>query len=83
MKYTLSKHAQEVVQEREIKPEWLDQVFETPQLTESDPLDHDIESLFGVVKEYGNRVLHVVINKNKRPVKIVTAYFDRKMKGKL
>ena len=36
-----------------------------------------------VVPEHGNRVLRVVFNHLVTPVRVVTVYFDRKMKGKL
>jgi hypothetical protein len=49
-------------------------------LIEADPeLVHHI----GRIEEHGNRALRVVFNKSVNPVRIVTVYFDRKMKGRL
>lgn len=83
MEYELTQHAQEVIAERGIRPEWLERVLESPGRTHNDPLDENLEHRFGKIKEYGNRVLRVVINKGSRPIRVVTAYFDRKMKEKL
>jgi len=35
------------------------------------------------ISEHGNRVLRVVYNASVEPYTVVTAYFDRAMKGKL
>ena len=35
------------------------------------------------VPEFGHRVLRVVVNPTVAPIRVVTLYFDRKMKGKL
>lgn len=83
MNYKLTQHTQDVIKEREISEEWVERVLDLPEMMEADPLDDDLEHRLGKIKEYGNRVLRVVINKGVSPVRVVTAYFDRKMKGKL
>ncbi len=35
------------------------------------------------IPEFGDRVLRVIYNRTKHPPHIVTAFFDRSMKGKL
>lgn len=45
--------------------------------------DPQTEHVFCVIHEYGDRVLRVIYIKTKEPPHIVTAYFDRGMKGKL
>jgi hypothetical protein len=37
----------------------------------------------GTIPEHGHRVLRVVINRQVSPVRVVTVFFDRKMKGQL
>ncbi|MBI5301150.1 MAG: DUF4258 domain-containing protein [Chloroflexi bacterium] len=34
------------------------------------------------IEEYGNRIWHVVVNENVHPKRIVTVFFDRRLKGK-
>jgi hypothetical protein len=42
-----------------------------------------LSTVWGVIEEFDRRVLRVVVNQNAVPVRIVTVYFDRTMKGKL
>jgi hypothetical protein len=35
------------------------------------------------IPEFGGRVLRVIYNRTKQPPNVVTAFFDRGMKGKL
>ncbi len=81
--YTLSAHAEVVMTERSIKREWLDRVLERPELVEADRDDPQITHAMGKIPEHGGRVLRVVYNGTRKPVTVVTVYFDRAMKGKL
>jgi len=81
--YTLSAHAEIVMVERSIKREWLDRVLAHPELVEKDRDDPEITHALGKISEHGGRMLRVVYNGTKKPMKIVTVYFDRAMKGKL
>lgn len=83
MKYELSQHAKDVLLEREISTDWLERILNSPTKTEPDRDDVGLEHRLGTIEEYGNRVLRVVINKQVSPVRVVTLYFDRTMKGKL
>ncbi len=83
MNYELTRHAQKVLQEREIEIEWLERVLMNPASTMPDPMDADMEHRIGKIVEYGDRVLRVVVNTKVEPFRVVTVYFDRKMKGKL
>lgn len=82
-KYVLSAHASTVISERAIRTEWIDRVLENPQRIASDGTDAEIKHALARITEYGDRVLRVVYNDATKPVKIVTAYFDRAMKDKL
>ena len=81
--YALSAHAAVVMTERLIKREWLDRVLAHPELVEKDRDDPEITHALGKIPEHGGRVLRVVYNGTRKPMKIVTVYFDRTMKGKL
>lgn len=82
-KYVLSSHAKTVITERSIKNEWLERVFSRPERLDVDPDDPDLRHAFGRISEHGNRILRVVYNSSARPIRIVTAYFDRTMRNKL
>ena len=80
MKFELTKHA---LAEREIPMEWVEQTFSAPQLCLPDPDDAQVEQRFRKIPEFGNRVLRVAVNTKVEPNRIVSVFFDRKMKGKL
>ncbi|MCF8296120.1 MAG: DUF4258 domain-containing protein [Melioribacteraceae bacterium] len=81
--YKLSNHAKKVITERNIKKKWIEEVFEFPAKIESDAKNDILEHRLKSINEYGNRILRIVINKKEKPQLIVTAFFDRRMKGKL
>ena len=83
IEYDLSEHAAEAIAERDIELRWVEQVLSSPELVIPDPEDEELEHHYGKIAEYGNRVLRVVFNKGVIPIRIVTAYFDRSMKGRL
>ncbi len=81
--YELSEHALIMIREREISIEWIEKVFYNPDITENDRNDTALLHALGKISEHGDRVLRVIYNDVIKPRKIVTVYFDRKMKGKL
>jgi Domain of unknown function (DUF4258) len=83
MEYTLSKHAEGTIREREIRPEWVAATLANPMATEPDANDPSLRHALRTIEEFGYRVLRVVYNETKQPVHVVTVYFDRAMKGKL
>jgi hypothetical protein len=83
MKYELSQHARDVLEERKIPVEWMERMIATPALVEPSTTDATVESRLGRIPEHGDRVLRVVINKSVVPERVVSVYFDRTMKGKL
>ena len=50
---------------------------------ETDRDDPELMHHVGRIEEHGNRALRVIFNNSMDPVRIVTVYFDRKMKGRL
>lgn len=83
MEYTLTQHALDVIKEREIPIEWIERVLKAPTLTEPDQKDNALEHRLGLISEYSNRVLRVIVNTWVDPIRVITVYFDRDMKGEL
>jgi len=81
--YILTGHAAFVIAEREIRIEWVERVFARPERTQPDRSDPDLKHALGRIEEFGGRVLRVVYNDVTTPKRIITAYFDRTLKGEL
>ena len=79
----MSRHAKEALTRRKILPAWIEGVLEHPAAVEKDMLDASLEHRLGRVAAHGNRILRVVCNVQANPVRVVTAYFDRRMGSKL
>lgn len=80
MNYELTRHAREVLLEREIRLEWMERVLNAADRVEPDLDDEELEHRLGRIQEYDNRVLRVIINRWADPVRVVTVYFDRAMR---
>lgn len=83
MNYTLSEHAKKVLAEREIQLEWLERTLHEPVLRRPDPDDSLLERRYRAIPEFEGRVLRVVVNVAIEPVRVVSVFFDRSMRGKL
>lgn len=83
MDFLLSEHAESAVRERAIKREWINAALNDPDLVLPHETDAAAMHAFKRIEEFGNRVLRVIYNADKDPVVVVTAYFDRAMKGRL
>jgi hypothetical protein len=81
--YVLSAHARTVIAERGIALEWIERVITQPDATEAAVADPALRHALGRIAEHDNRVLRVIYNDSVRPLRVVTAYFDRTMKDKL
>ena len=80
----MTEHAQESLRKRSrIRIEWMEQVIQEPEKVEPDRVDSELEHRLGRVQAYGNRVLRVVVKKGTNPLRIITFYFDRKMRNQL
>jgi len=78
MKFKLSVHAKDVMDNRNIAEEWVVAVLDNPFVVIE--IAKDEIHVYGTVKEYDERCLKVVVN----PLKslVIATYFDRKMKKK-
>ena len=83
MLYIFTKHARTMLVERNINPDWIDRVLQAPALRQSDPTDETLERFFGKIEEADDCVLRVVVNIREIPVRIVSVFFDRAMRGRL
>ena len=83
MNYELTQHARDVLEERRISVAWMELVLANPGLIQPSLTDPDLEIRFAKIAEFGDRVLRVVVNTQVVPERVVSVYFDRRMKGKL
>lgn len=82
MDLLLTAHAEVVITERNIQLRWIRQVLNCPEKIEVDGADPELAHALAKVAEHGDRVLRVVHSRT-LPTRIITAYFDRTMRGKL
>ena len=78
-----SWHALYVMAERDIYPEWVDLIVREPALRIVDRNDPEIERFYGAIPERAHRVLRVAVNTQVAPWRVVSVFFDRRMRGRL
>ena len=78
-----TEHATTRMALRKIPRDWIERVVAQPELIEQDPDDSEVELFYGSVPEFGNRVLLVVVNTHVAPRRVVTVFFDSRMRGQL
>lgn len=62
---------------------WIALALSSPDLTEPDQSDPELTHALKAIEERVGRVLRVVYNAGREPPLIVTAFFDRSMRGML
>ena len=72
-----TRHAVQVMAEREIAVEWVERAVSGPTLRASDPNDPEVERFLRPISERDGRVLRVVVNTNAVPWRVVSVFFDR------
>lgn len=79
-KVAFTKHALDVIRERDILDEWVQDALTAPDRTEigSSNNTHYIKA----IPERGDRMLRVVVNENVEPNRVVTLFFDRRLRRK-
>ena len=78
-----TRHALQVMEEREIPVEWVEQAVAAPAMREPDSHDTALERFFRGVPEREGRALRVVVNTRVAPWRVVSVFFDRGMRGRL
>jgi hypothetical protein len=81
MELDVSGHALTAMEEREIRRDWLAHAVESPELIR-EHADGTVH-YFATIHEHDDRVLRVIVNPSTVPPKVVTVFFDRRMKGRL
>ncbi len=79
----LSLHAQDVLRERCIPEGWVWRVVTSPEMTLADARDPHLIHALARIPENEGRVLRVIYNPDVGSIRVVTAFFDRTMRGKL
>lgn len=80
--YQLTRHAEAALLKRKIELAWIERALAEPDWTEPDPEKSDVKHAFRRIAERNHRVLRVVYNPSVHPVRVITAYFDRRLKGR-
>lgn len=80
LEYT--RHATEVMNQREISREWVVSVLERPIARTRDPHDEEVERFFAPIPQRDNRVLRVAVNTRAVPWRLVSVFFDRSWRRK-
>jgi hypothetical protein len=72
-----TRHAEQMLAERNIERQWIENTIRNPEAIEPDPTRPGVFSAFRSIPERGGRVLRVVYAAAGTTVRIITAYFDR------
>lgn len=66
--------------ERKISEKWVELTLTDPDRCD-EPGDGTVHYMKGI-KEHNNRYLRVIVNPGKKPIKIITLFFDRRLRIK-
>ncbi|MET7244909.1 DUF4258 domain-containing protein [Methylobacterium sp. EM32] len=78
MRVTYTHHAQTVMAERDLDPEWIERTVRRPDQVEPDVRDPALLRAFAAVPGCGGRVLCVVYKPAPEGCIIVTTFLDRR-----
>lgn len=76
--FKYSKHTVDMIHEREIQENWISDTIAIPDFTEF--VSYEELHYIQQIKEFGNRHLRVVVNPYSQPKRIITVFFDRRIK---
>ncbi len=76
----LSSHAKDMLLERNIPEEWVLRTINSPDRKETGA-DNNTHYLKAIPEKQG-RILRVVVNPHVKPNRVVTVFFDRRLRGK-
>jgi hypothetical protein len=74
----LSKHAHDMVDEREIPLAWIEHVLRNPVFEEPDRQHPGATRAYAPVAAFGNRMLRVVYYDTGSAIRVITLFFDRR-----
>lgn len=78
--FDFSSHAEDMLIERQIPKEWVWRTVHSPDSRETD-VDNNIHYIKAIA-EHENRFLRVIVNPHVEPNRIVTVFFDRRLRGR-
>ena len=81
-KFRLTLHAAEMLAARGIEDAVLEDALDNPDVVHQDRGDESLENWYKVLQDHEGRVLKAVVRKDGDTLVVVTAYFDRSMRGK-
>jgi hypothetical protein len=81
VRYSLTRHASDSLRARHIPIDWLERALMSPDWSQADDVNPFLEHRFKAIPEFGDRVLRVIVNVNEIPLKVITAFFDRRLRG--
>lgn len=79
IQFVMTEHAENVCAAREIEHWWIERVLSSPSAVERDRIDPDLRHVWAPIAERDGRTLRVVYDETVVPVRIVTAFFDRRL----
>jgi uncharacterized DUF497 family protein len=82
VKLIFTNHALRRITKRQLRRAWVENVVNSPERIEADKNDSELEHRLGIVPEFADRVLRVIVSKTE-PKRVITVHLDRKMKDKL
>lgn len=72
-----TRHAEEVMSEREIPASWVERTLAAPTSDGPDPNDPTLRRAFAPVPERDGRTLRVVYGRDRDGLRVITAFLDR------
>jgi len=80
--YQLTSHAEAAALKRKIHMAWIEHALASPDWRQPDPAKPGIMHAFLRAAERNYRVLRVVYNPSVHPLRVITVYFDRRLRGR-
>jgi hypothetical protein len=74
----LSKHAQDMIDERKIPFEWIEHALRHPIFEEPDRRNPGAVRAYAPIAAFGNRMLRVVYYDSGSEIRVITLFFDRR-----
>ncbi|MDI6816347.1 MAG: DUF4258 domain-containing protein [Actinomycetota bacterium] len=78
IEYEFSEHAYDMLKERNISETWVKPAMEEPEMKESK--DDGTAHYVRAIEEHEGRHLRVVVNAYANPWRVVTVFFDRRLR---
>jgi hypothetical protein len=72
-----TKHAEDVILERNLDRSWIERTARQPEWSYSDPERVGVQRRFRKIPEFGNRVLRIACVESDEEIRILTVFFDR------